>query len=304
RLLQTWARGGDTQAAMRLATALEQGSEHPLADAFRTACGNQPLPLLTQRETQTGAGVAAHYDGAVVRLGSAAYALALHGEPIPPQAAAWQEAGDTVVFLADAHGWRAAFRLGDRLRPGAREMVAALYAQGVSVSILSGDDVGVVRRLAQTLGVFDARGNLLPEDKHAAVRALQAGGAVVAMAGDGVNDAPVLAQAQLSIAMAGGADLARSNADTVLLGDDLRALTAGLYLARRTLRVVRQNLFWAFAYNVTAIPLAMCGLVTPWMAGIGMSASSLLVVLNALRLQAQPSTLAPVPADTAVSVEA
>ncbi|MBX9849455.1 MAG: HAD-IC family P-type ATPase, partial [Rhodocyclaceae bacterium] len=139
--------------------------------------------------------------------------------------------------------------------------------------------------VAAAIGVTDARGNMLPEDKHAALQALQADGAIVAMTGDGVNDAPVLAQAQLSIAMGGGTDLARSQADVVLLGNDLQALAEGVSIAQRAMRIVRQNLWWAFAYNITAIPLAMAGLVTPWLAGIGMSASSLFVVLNALRLQ-------------------
>jgi Cu2+-exporting ATPase len=155
----------------------------------------------------------------------------------------------------------------------------------------------VVRRVAGELGIADARGNLLPEDKHAALRELQANGALVAMTGDGVNDAPVLAQAQLSIAMGSGTDLARSQAHVVLLGDDLHALIDGVLLARRAMRIVRQNLCWSFLYNITAIPLAMCGMVTPWLAGIGMSASSLLVVLNALRLQTQciPSSPTVVP---------
>ena len=285
RVLDTWARDGDADAALRLAAALEQGSEHPLAQAFLAAAGSEGLPPLTERAALTGAGVSAIYNGGELRLGNAAYGITLHGQGLPPQAQEWSGAGDMVILLADACGWRAAFRLGDRLRPGALPLVERLRQQGIAVSIFSGDDVAVVRRLATVLGVDDARGNLLPEDKHVAMRALQAGGAIVAMTGDGVNDAPVLAQAQLSIAMGGGTDLARSQADVVLLGDDLAALADGVQLARRTMRIVRQNLFWSFAYNITAIPLAMCALVTPWMAGIGMSASSLLVVLNALRLQ-------------------
>jgi len=124
-----------------------------------------------------------------------------------------------------------------------------------------------------------------PQGKHDYVRRLQAEGAVVAMVGDGINDAPVLAQAQVSIAMGGGSQLARTQADLVLLSENLEHLSRGFLLARRSLRVIRQNLWWAFAYNLIALPLAITGFVTPWMAGIGMSGSSLLVVLNSLRLQ-------------------
>ena len=126
---------------------------------------------------------------------------------------------------------------------------------------------------------------MTPEGKHAALIALQKGDAVIAMVGDGVNDAPVLAQAQVSVAMGGGTDLARNQADIVLLSGRLGSLAEGVTLSRRALTIIRQNLWWSFAYNFTAVPLAMSGFVTPWMAGIGMSASSLLVVLNALRLQ-------------------
>jgi Cu2+-exporting ATPase len=164
-------------------------------------------------------------------------------------------------------------------------MVAGLVASGTKISIFSGDAQAAAVRVGMALGIPDARGGLSPEDKHACLKALQNAGETVAMVGDGVNDAPVLAQAEVSIAMGGGADLARANADIVLLGNNLRALPEGLALARRTVRIVKQNLIWAFAYNFLAIPLAMAGWVTPWMAGIGMSASSLLVVLNALRLQ-------------------
>ena len=126
---------------------------------------------------------------------------------------------------------------------------------------------------------------MTPEDKHRGLLALQKGDAVIAMVGDGVNDAPVLAQAQVSVAMGGGTDLARNQADIVLLSGHLASLAEGVTLSRRALTIIRQNLWWSFAYNFSAVPLAMFGLVTPWMAGIGMSASSLFVVLNALRLQ-------------------
>lgn len=167
-------------------------------------------------------------------------------------------------------------------------MTQNLRAAGIRLAIFSGDSPAAARHIGEQLQISDVRGGMSPEDKHQALKALQDAGAVVAMTGDGVNDAPVLAQAQVSVAMGGGADLARANADIVLLGNNLLALGDGVRLARRTLRIVRQNLVWSFAYNLTAIPLAMAGWVTPWMAGIGMSLSSLLVVLNALRLQSKP----------------
>ena len=179
----------------------------------------------------------------------------------------------------------ALFRLRDHLRPQVHETLAALRDAGLQISLLSGDAPATVATVANELGITDAHGGQTPEAKHAFIRRLQERGAIVAMIGDGVNDAPVLAQAQVSIAMGSGTDLARQQADIVLLTAGLLPLAQAAALARRTLRIVRQNLVWAFAYNLLAIPLAMTGFVTPWMAGIGMSASSLLVVLNALRLQ-------------------
>ncbi|MBI3094012.1 MAG: heavy metal translocating P-type ATPase [Rhodocyclales bacterium] len=279
---------GDAGRALALAAALERGSEHPIAKALAAgaaAAGTAAVIEVDGLRATTGAGVEGTIAGDLWRLGNPEFVAGLHGREVPVAVQAIVGAGDTVIALGNASGWQAFFRLSDGLRPEASAMVAKLAAAGIRLSIFSGDASAAASRIGSLLGIADARGGLSPEDKHAALKALQDAGETVAMVGDGVNDAPVLAQAQVSIAMGGGADLARANADIVLLGNDLQALPQGLALARRSLRIVKQNLVWAFAYNFLAIPLAMAGWVTPWMAGIGMSASSLLVVLNALRLQ-------------------
>jgi Cu2+-exporting ATPase len=275
---------GEAAPALALAAALERGSEHPIARALIAGGTDAGIAVSSVRAT-TGAGVEGMIEGCTWRLGRPEFVAAMHGLALPAEFEAKVGAGDTVIALGNAEGWQAFFRLSDSLRPEAAAMSAALTAAGIKLSIFSGDAPAAALRVGAALGVADVRGGLSPEDKHAALKTLQGTGETVAMVGDGVNDAPVLAQAQVSIAMGGGADLARANADVVLLGNDLRALPQGLALARRTVRIVKQNLVWAFAYNFLAIPLAMAGWVTPWMAGIGMSASSLLVVLNALRLQ-------------------
>ena len=283
-LVETIAIRGDSGRALALAAALERGSEHPIARALAAGGSDAEVAVSAVRAT-TGAGVEGMIDGRAWRLGRPEFVAAMHGMAVPPEVQSIVGAGDTVIALGNADGWQAFFRLSDSLRPEATAMSARLSAAGVSLSIFSGDAPAAAARVGTALGIADARGGLSPEDKHAALKAMQVAGETVAMVGDGVNDAPGLAQAQVSIAMGGGADLARANADIVLLGNDLQALAQGLALARRTVRIVKQNLVWAFAYNFLAIPLAMAGWVTPWMAGIGMSASSLLVVLNALRLQ-------------------
>ncbi|MFN6960958.1 MAG: heavy metal translocating P-type ATPase [Rhodocyclaceae bacterium] len=280
------AEGWDEAEVFAQVRALEQASEHPLARALCEKIGAGETAPLRQLRAVTGKGIeACEAGGARLRIGAPAFVAELDGQPLPREMAEWLDAGDTVVALGSDAGWRAWFRISDGLRPGAGEALARLDEVGAKLTILSGDAPETVAAVAQALGVFDARGGLTPEAKHAAVREIQASGATVAMVGDGVNDAPVLAQAHVSVAMGGGTDLARSQADVVLLADDLCHLAGGVILARETLHIIRQNLAWAFAYNLVAIPLAMAGWVTPWMAGIGMSASSLLVVLNALRLQ-------------------
>jgi Cu2+-exporting ATPase len=204
---------------------------------------------------------------------------------LPDAAVDWLESGDTVVMLADATGCLAFFRIGDEVRPESLALIAELKSVGKKIVLLTGDAPAVARRVGAALGIEDVRAGMTPQGKHDCVKALQAEGAVVGMVGDGVNDAPVLAQAQVSVAMGGGAQLARTQSDFVLLSENLDHLRHGLRRAVKTLQVIRQNLWWSFAYNFIALPLAIAGYVTPWMAGIGMSASSLLVVLNSLRIQ-------------------
>ena len=232
-----------------------------------------------------GSGLVCIGAGPEIRLGRPGFVGELHGQPLPAAAQTLLECGETVVALGDETGWLALFRFGDALRPEAAALVAALRADGRAVTLLSGDARPVAERVARALGIDDVRAEVSPQGKHDFVAGLQAAGAVVAMVGDGINDAPVLAKAQVSVAMGGGAQLARTQADLVLLSENLDHLRHGYRLARLALRVIRQNLWWSFAYNFVALPLAMVGLVTPWMAGIGMSGSSLLVVFNALRLQ-------------------
>lgn len=277
---------GETAAddALLLAAALEQGSEHAVAQGLRAALpAGCALASVGSMTAITGQGVEGHVAGRTVRLGRAQFVRDLHKVELPPLPDADDAA--TSVALGDERGWIAIFHLTDAVRPQAAELVLDLLADGVHVSLLSGDSPQTVAQYAKRLGIDDAHGGMSPQDKHAFIERLQGDGHVVAMIGDGVNDAPVLAQAQVSIAMGGGTELARNQGDIVLLSERLDSLSAGRKLAQRTARVIRQNLWWSFGYNFVAIPLAMTGVITPWMAGIGMSASSLLVVLNALRLQ-------------------
>ena len=272
-------------ANLALAAAMEQASEHPIGSALRAASAGRMLPAVDSPSNEPGRGVCACHAGRRVRLGRPDYVLALHGEPLPPGAQALLANGDTVIALGDEKGWMALFRIGDEARPEAAATVAALQGMGRQVVLLSGDAAAAAERLARALAIDEVVAGASPQAKHDFVRQLQAGGAVVAMIGDGINDAPVLAQAQVSVAMGGGSQLARTQADLVLLSENLSHLLRGVVVARGTLAVIRQNLLWSLVYNLVALPLAMAGYITPWMAGIGMSGSSLLVVLNSLRLQ-------------------
>nr|WP_295382939.1 heavy metal translocating P-type ATPase [Pseudoxanthomonas sp.] len=264
--------------ALALAAALERDSGHPLASAFLEAAdraGAAPLQA-EQVEAVTGRGVQGRIDGRSWRLGRADFAFG--GDD------------DGAIWLGDGERGIARFALRESARPDAREALAALRAQGFAVHLASGDGQAPVRRFAEDMDIADPRARQAPEDKLAFVHALQAQGRIVAMVGDGINDAPVLAGADVSVAMGQGAPLAQRAADLVMTGTSLSRLPATVELARRTRRIIRENLAWALAYNVLALPLAATGRVTPWLAALGMALSSLLVTANALRLTRVPGS--------------
>jgi Cu2+-exporting ATPase len=268
--------GGRSESEVSaIAAALEAGSEHPIARALREA-GSASIVASEVRNTP-GRGVEGTIAGQAYCLGSPRFAAAGSTPPASDGSASW-------VALAEADELIAWFALADTPRADAPAALADLQRLGLRLHLLSGDAEAAVKATAQQLGVDDWHAGALPEDKLAYVKALQQQGRIVAMVGDGINDAPVLAGAQVSIAMGEGADVAQAAADMVMLGSRLATLGEGVELARKTQQIIRQNLGWALGYNLIAIPAAALGFVTPWLAGIGMSASSLLVVLNALRL--------------------
>ncbi len=256
------------------AASLAAWSTHPLSRALLAAYPAEGTVWSELLEVP-GMGIeGTDASGRRWRLGSARWACNA------PSAAADQA---KVCLSRDGTGV-AAFDFDERVRGDARAAIQALHADGVTIHLLSGDDAGRARRLAEQLGLDSARGDLPPEEKLAAVRDAQRRGELVAMIGDGVNDAPVLAQADVSIAMGEGALVARTQADGVLISNRLGDLVRARALARRALRVVRQNLWWAAVYNACCVPLALSGHLPPWAAGLGMACSSLFVISNSLRL--------------------
>ncbi|WMP18198.1 heavy metal translocating P-type ATPase [Thiothrix lacustris] len=265
----------------QVAAGLETASEHPVAHAIMRL--STTLARCDDLTSESGRGVKGLYQQKPYRIGTPAFVQELTGSDMPP--GILPSAGYSQVFLGSEDGWLAVISLADQLRAEAAEMVTELQALGVEVILLSGDSPHVVVTVAQQLGIAHAFGGQLPDDKLAYLRDLQAQGKVVAMVGDGVNDAPVLAGAQVSIAMGGGSQLAQASADMVLLSENLQQLPFAIRTARRMQIIIKQNFLWTIVYNLIAIPLAATGLIAPWMAAIGMSASSLVVVLNALRLK-------------------
>ncbi|UVM01379.1 cadmium-translocating P-type ATPase [Pseudomonas atacamensis] len=270
----------DSEQCLSLAAALENRSEHPIARAF----GRAPLAAEDVHSTP-GLGLEGVVGEQRLRIGQAEFACALSGAALPSMP---DEAGQWLL-LADTHGPLAWLVLDDRLRDDAPALLAACKARGWRTLLLSGDSSPMVASVAAELDIDEARGGLRPDDKLRVLQQLHKEGRKVLMLGDGVNDVPVLAAADISVAMGSATDLAKTSADAVLLSNRLDALVQAFTLARRTRRVIIENLLWAALYNGLMLPFAALGWITPVWAAVGMSISSLTVVLNALRLTRVPS---------------
>jgi Cu+-exporting ATPase len=292
----TAGSNAQTEDVLRRAASLEALSEHPLAQAIVEHAGRAGFLPSTVDGFQSfaGRGVKGSVDGVSVVVGSRAFVA--EGARLPADLAKAGEritaGGGTPVFVALDGQPAAVLAVSDPVRPTSREAVRRLEQLGLEVTMLTGDAAGPAQAVARAAGIDRVVASLLPEGKLAEVRRLQAEGRVVAMVGDGINDAPALAQADVGIAMGGGTDVALDAGDVALLRGDLRGVAAALQLARRTLKAMKQNLFWAFAYNVVAIPVAAGALypgfgilLSPVLASAAMALSSLSVVTNSLRLR-------------------
>ena len=274
----------DEQFSLNIAAALEVGSEHPVAKVFLQKELSSKSFITKDIEAISGQGVTGLIDGVRYRLGCFAFVSDVMSKLKNKDLLEYKPEHATEIYLANEKELLAVFYLSDELREEAAESIQALKALGKKVWLVSGDNETVVSYIAGQLGIDNSRHSMKPEDKLEIIQELQNQGEIVAMIGDGVNDAPVLATAQVSIAMGGGTQLAQASADMVLLSEHLPHLVDAMKMAKRSVNVVHQNLGWALVYNLMALPLASMGYIAPWMAAIGMSASSLVVVLNALRL--------------------
>jgi Cu+-exporting ATPase len=287
------AAGGDARELLGLAAALQQTSTHPLAHAVleRAQADAVPVPAVVAARALPGRGVEGRVAGRDLALGSTRLQMERGAEAgaLAAEAAALETQGRTLAWLLEREGDAARvlglLAFGDTVKPSARDAVARLHALGVRTVMLSGDNRGAAQAVGAELGIAEVHAEVLPGDKVAKVQALRAGGAIVAMVGDGINDAPALAAAHVGIAMSTGSDVAMETAGITLMRGDPRLVADALEVSRRTVAKIRQGLFWAFVYNVLGIPLAAFGLLSPVIAGGAMAASSVSVVGNALLLR-------------------
>ena len=290
------APGQDEDTLLRLAASLERGSEHPLADAIVSAAEARCLALSAAADFDavTGKGVTGNIDGARVLLGNRALldGAGIDTAGLAAEADARRDRGETVMFLAVDGVPAGMICVADPIKDTTPDALSRLHASGLKIVMATGDSARTARAVAQRLGIDDVRADLLPKDKGALIKELQAAGSKVAMAGDGVNDAPALAQADVGIAMGTGADVAIESAGITLVKGDLTGIVRARVLAKATMANIRQNLFFAFIYNAAGVPIAagvlfpVFGiLLSPMFAAAAMSLSSVSVVGNALRLR-------------------
>jgi len=282
--------GIDRSAALALAAAVLSGSEHPLAKAVATAAADLPRRHAVDLEAVPGRGVQASVADRRLAVGSGRWMqeLGVELEPLAERAAAAEAEGRTVSWLADlqeAPRLIALMAFGDEARREAVEAVERLGSRGIRTVMLTGDNRAAANAVGRRLRIDDVRADVLPGEKARAVAELRDGSGRVAMVGDGVNDAPALAAADLGIAMGSGTDVAMHAAGVTLMRPDPRLVAAAIDISRRTYAKIRQNLFWAFVYNVVGIPLAAFGMLSPVVAGAAMALSSVSVVANTLALR-------------------
>ena len=291
RIAHLSAVDGDEATLLKWAGALQRGSEHPLAKAVLDACVERGLTVADVSDSQslTGRGIAGNLDGRRLALGNRRLLeeSGLSAGPLADSATAWETEGRTLSWLIEQSPQPTVlglFAFGDTLKPGALQAVQQLSARHISSHLLTGDNRGSAKVVAEALGIQDVHAEVLPADKAATVAELKKTG-VVAMVGDGINDAPALAAADIGIAMGGGTDVAMHAAGITLMRGDPRLVPAALEISRKTYAKIRQNLFWAFVYNLIGIPLAAFGFLNPVLAGAAMALSSVSVVSNALLLK-------------------
>ena len=288
-VVESYVVDGDESELIALAASVQSGSEHPLAKAILTLADekNLSLPDVTDFQSVTGRGVTGVVKGRTVHLGNAAYMtesdIDISSGTGP--SSVWEKNAHTVIWMAVDGSLAALFALADPVRDEAKTAVSVLKRLGITSHLLSGDAPAVANAVAKTVGIENARGGVRPDDKSAAVSALHAENHVVAMVGDGINDAPALAAADVGVAMGTGTDVAMETAAITLMRPDPRLVAGAFGISRATWRKIQQNLFWAFIYNIVGIPLAALGYLSPAIAGAAMAASSVSVVTNALLLR-------------------